>query len=217
MAKNELYVESLSDYKTARGDTDGNTLVSIAGGAVEVTGEVSISGGAGTLGEYNATTPILSDAATDSLQLDVSANLRTSDQFAPQYEDNSLGVAFASEKALASATGAWSLHSTGASAVGTAGVAIKATPGRLRKIIVTNTAAGTIFCFHLMNSSTAPINGAVPVVRKVLPAASTIEIDFSESGLYLSAGISFAISTAASPGSLTLAGTSDCYVSALYL
>lgn len=100
-------------------------------------------------------------------------------------------------------------------AVGTAGVVIKAQPGRLYILDVTNHGT-TAYVLMVFDKATAPANADAPIWRIPLPAGDKAQLDFAAFGLGCTAGISFAISTAASPDTLTLPGAADCHWHAQY-
>ena len=107
--------------------------------------------------------------------------------------------------------GSWTLY-TGAAAVGTAGVVIKASAGRLRALRATNTSATGRY-LHIHNRAVAPINTNSPVVRAFVPGNTTFTFEVLE-GMFLSTGIAYALSTTAVD--TTLLGADDFVTDALY-
>lgn len=105
-------------------------------------------------------------------------------------------------------------HASPTTAVGTAGVNISTKQGRLYKIRVVNTAASTNYYVMLVDKATAPVNGDSPKYTITVKAASDAEDRWDMYGLYFANGCGLAISTTANV--VTLAATSDCYVSADY-
>lgn len=103
---------------------------------------------------------------------------------------------------------------TRATAFGTAGLIISATPGRLYALTVCNNAAATKYWVQIFDKATAPANADIPIWEGQAGAVTDREFDFGIHGLYCAAGISIALST--TPATLTLAGATDGTAFALY-
>ena len=97
---------------------------------------------------------------------------------------------------------------------GTSGVVLLSKPGRLYRLTVTNHAA-TAYVLMVFDKATAPANSDIPIWRKLLPASGEADINLEEFGTYCALGIGIAISTAASPDTLTLAAAADAHFAAL--
>ncbi len=155
--------------------------------------------------------------------MDANGNLRTAEQFAGGYENNAVGVAYTLSKAVPTNDGAWSFTSSAGTAIGTAGVSIKAAPGRVRRITVTNKNATTGFYFMLHNKASAPVASDAPVERYWVPerdatvkeTINTIIVDFGPDGLYLGTGIGIAASSAVD--SVTLLAGLDCHYNIVWI
>jgi hypothetical protein len=106
-----------------------------------------------------------------------------------------------------------SQYDSGSALVGTAGVVIKASQGKLYKIAAVNNAA-TPYILMVFDKATAPVNNDVPIWRRRLPASGEIEVDFGLFGIGGTAGLSWAISSTVAR--LTLAVSADVSVSAIY-
>lgn len=153
------------------------------------------------------------------LETDATGNLRSVEQSAAAAENNTDAVIFGSPRAIASSTGAWT-HSAnaGASPVGTAGVNVKSSAGRVRRIRATNIGTTAGFYIAIVNKATAAANSDNIVSRAwVPPREATVStrndatLDFGDAGLYLSTGISFCASTTA--GVVTLLAGADMHYS----
>ena len=133
---------------------------------------------------------------------------RTGDQFAPQYEDNTLGVAYGMRRPVSSATSA---DSSDVSAAAEASSVTKATPGRVYSIDFMNGNAAPRY-FQLFNSATVPADTAVPVLSVYVPAGQSVHMAW-ENGLYFSTGIAWANS---STGATKTVGAADSLANVLY-
>lgn len=150
------------------------------------------------------------------LQADASGSLRTVEQGAPQAENNTDALIFTSPRAIASTTGGWTHSASNSAAIGTAGVNLKSSAGRVRRISATNigTTAGFYIC--LINKASNAVNGDNIVARRwVPPREATVttdnsrDLDFGESGVVLSTGITICASTTA--GTVTLIGANELH------
>lgn len=105
---------------------------------------------------------------------------------------------------------------SGGTPVGTAGVNLKATAGRLYHLAAYNK-SGTAYILMVFNKATAPVNSDAPVLRKHIAAHGDCVIghdELGEFGQYFSAGIGIAISS--TDDTLTLAVSDDMHFHALY-
>lgn len=173
------------------------------------------------MSRYEATRPTMTDEQFAVLMSNIRGDLAVQEQYAPGYEDNTNSVAWTTVRALAVATGAWSNYGSGATKIGTAGVVAKASAGRLRRIAAINTSGATNYYLVVLNKATAAAANDVTV--DAVPLSNTGAsfglsrgaIDFGSEGIYLSAGISLAIST--TPEKVTLAGANDCVIFGQYM
>lgn len=123
------------------------------------------------------------------------------------------------EPAAADSTDAWTNYAS-AAVVGTAGINIKASPGRLRQIRATNKSTTVQYWLLIVNKASAPVANDLPVWAIELPALTAAGVkadgdaDFGPAGLYLSAGLSYALSTTSDK--VTLAASADAMVYAKY-
>jgi hypothetical protein len=143
---------------------------------------------------YNSAAIVMADAAARELQLTQEAWLRTCEQQAPQYEDNTNGVNASVSKPLAVNTYAPSLFTNfGANAT----LNVKASAGNLFTFTHYNLNAATRYLqFH--NTATTPAGAAVPLLTFPVPGSSAINLGpefFTANGIYFSTGIAFAFST----------------------
>lgn len=104
---------------------------------------------------------------------------------------------------------------TSAAAEGTAGIAVKTTPGRVYGATV-EVISATQYWFMVFDKATAAINGDTPIYRKRLSANGSVDLPswISDRGLGCTKGISFALSSTS--GTLTLAVAADMLVAAHY-
>lgn len=84
-------------------------------------------------GQFTLAPIALADGNFRNFQLSAEAWLRTVEQQAPTAEDNVNNVYWVAQRATATATGAWT-NSSPVALIGTVGINLKATPGRLRRI-----------------------------------------------------------------------------------
>lgn len=171
------------------------------------------------LAQYLATRPVMSDAQFATFMANTRGDLAVQEQFLPDYEDNDNDIAWVNRRAISTSTGAWTNYASGGAAlVGTAGITIKASAGRLRGIGGCNTSAATKYYLLVINKATAPVADDVAVASVPLDTTGSFggsgnSLDFGE-GIYLSAGVSYAISTL--PQKVALAGALDCAVWGFY-
>jgi hypothetical protein len=169
------------------------------------------------VGTFNLVKPTLADGNFTPVQFDSNGNLRTAEQFVGGYENNGAGVAYTLGRAIPTNDGAWSTTSSGGTAVGTSGVSVKASPGRVRRLSITNKNATTGFYLMLHNKASAPVNSDAPVDRFWVPerdvtakdTVNTVVIDFGPEGRYFSTGIGIAASSTVD--TVTLLAGLDCH------
>lgn len=94
-----------------------------------------------------------------------------------------------------------------------ASLIIKASPGRLFNLIITNTKASAQY-IQLFNSTTLPADTTAALVSIYVPATSSASIDYSLIGRYFSTGI--VVSNSSTAATKTI-GSADCFFSAEYL
>jgi hypothetical protein len=114
-----------------------------------------------------------------------------------------------------SATGGLS-NSRTISAATTNATVVKATPGKVHRVIVSNINAAARY-LKLYNKATAPTVGTdVPVITLLLPAASQQQLDLSDLGLQFSAGIGFALTTGVADADVAAVSANEHVVNILY-
>lgn len=149
------------------------------------------------MGRYNSSAPTLTDGQVIALQLDVSGNTKVTEQFAPQYEDNTNAVAAMQVKPLAATTYAYSLGSNlGANATQN----VKSSTGNVFSVMCQNLNV-SIRYFQLHNTATTPAGGATPILSFPVPGSSTVIIGtdfFGAGGLNFTTGVAMAFSTTSS-------------------
>lgn len=133
---------------------------------------------------------------------------KTGDQFAPQYEDNTLGVAYGMRRPVPSATSA---DSSDVSAALEASSVTKATPGRVYSVDFYNGNAAARW-FQLFNSATVPADTTVPILSVYVGIGQSVHLAW-ENGLYCSSGISWCNS---STGGAKTVGAADSLANILY-
>lgn len=102
------------------------------------------------------------------------------------------------------------------SAATTNATVVKATAGRVYRIIVSNVNAAARY-LKLYNKATAPTVGTdVPVITLLLPAASQQQLDLSDLGLDFSAGIGFALTTGVADTDVAAVAANEHVVNILY-
>jgi len=190
------------------GDVDVLTLPALSAGS-NVIGAIELIGSAvAPLTAIKATVEALGDG-TGRQGINVIECKR------PLYELDTEQVAAVMQRAVSTQTGAMSLYSTPSAGVGTTGVSVKGSGGRVYCAIVSNKHATDAFWFFIDNKATAPVNTDVPEFR-VRVAAQTTVIVVIEMGLPFATGIGVAASTDASPGQLTLLGSDNMHLTLGY-
>lgn len=99
-------------------------------------------------------------------------------------------------------------------AFGTNAISVSTKAGRLYKLRVLNTSAGTKYFAQIHDKASAAVNTEVPIWEGQVAAGQDIEFEFGLAGLYCANGCSVAISSTA--GVLTLAAATDARAYALY-
>ena len=145
-----------------------------------------------TMGVYHAAPAARTEGQAGPLEVDASGNLRVVEAVAPQYEDNTAGVAWMHTRPTASATNPISVD---VSAALEAATVSKASPGRFyRARGRVDKSIGTADRWILvMNASSVPGDGAVTILTSIkIPHVtgtdSFFDIDIPQ-GLYASTGI----------------------------
>lgn len=111
------------------------------------------------------------------------------------------------------------LRKSSTTAVGTAGVSVKGTPGRIYEVCAVSADATIGAWLQIFDKATAAVNNDVPIYRQWIPGTTdavgdaTIRPAFPW-GLYCSLGISIAFSS--TPALLTLVGASNFSYTAIY-
>jgi hypothetical protein len=131
----------------------------------------------------------------------------------PAYEDNGNGAACTTNQPIAGPAHAWSSSSSAGTSVGTAGVSVKASPGRVRLIRVYNkNTVPTSFVAMVVDKATAPVNADAPIDRQLVAGnGGTVLFDYGPEGCYFANGIALAASTVASPDTVTLIAANDMH------
>jgi hypothetical protein len=172
-----------------------------------------------SFGKYNATPPTLVDGQSIIQQLDSQGNVKETLATLVAGEDLTNNVLRVRSPATADSTDAWTNYAS-AVLVGTAGINIKASAGRLRHIIATNKSTTVQYWLLIVNKASAPVANDLPIAAFVLNALTGVtikddgQLDFGSDALYCSAGISYALSTTSEK--VTLAGSADAMVYARY-
>ncbi|HVV59678.1 MAG TPA: hypothetical protein VHC45_15065 [Gaiellaceae bacterium] len=168
-------------------------------------------------GEFNLTPGTIADGDQAPLQVDPNGNLRTAEQFAPAAENNAAGVMYTLDKAVPTGDGGWTYSNSTSAGVGTGGVSIKGSSGRVRRILAVNASTTAGFYIQLHDKASAPSGGETPIARRWVPARDGTDkaavndtvMDFGPAGLYLANGIGLAASSTV--GTLTVLGANDCH------
>lgn len=156
-------------------------------------------------GVYQATPDTIADSKAAAIAIDTNRNVKTREQYAPGYEDNTNNVAGIAQKPVSSTTYSWT---QGQAIYSDVDIAAKASAGMIRKIRVNNKNAAERFLW-LINKATAP-SGDTTFVQVFPIAASTnnlLTFELGDSGHYCSTGISIGVSTSAT--TFTAATTTD--------
>jgi hypothetical protein len=241
-----IFTSSKSLSPSIPGDGYANTTIPIIGARLQgwsgstwnmiragVTGIMtSVTGilNALPISRYLVTQPTLSDGYATEFQGDYRGNIKIAEQYAPKAEDNNSKVLYTIPRAVGINTDAdgsvttWTNYHTGTTKIGTAGLNIKSSPGRIRMISGENvsTTATDGYYLVLVDKATAPVNGDAVIASTVLPpkVASVVPcpaniLDFGAEGTYCAAGISFAISS--TPEKVTLGAQNYYTVWARYI
>jgi hypothetical protein len=170
---------------------------------------------------YNSTPGTRTTGQGGTLEADATGNLRSAEQFGAAAEDNTALLMWVAGRASSTATGAWTGYESGTTKIGTAGINVKASAGRLRRLSAENASTSATYWLVAVNKASAPVANDAVVASTILPPqlAATIPqpviaMDFGIDGKYFSTGISYAIST--TPEKVTL-GSADCHVWGDYL
>lgn len=114
-----------------------------------------------------------------------------------------------------SATGGLS-NSRTISAATTNATVVKATPGKVHRVIVSNINALARY-LKLYDKATAPTVGTdVPAVTLLLPGTSQQQLDLSDLGLQFAAGIGFALTTGVADTDVAAVAAGEHVVNILY-
>lgn len=166
-------------------------------------------------GIYTATPSTRTSGNGSNLEQDSTGNLRAAEQYAPQYEDNTNGVAQVMVKPLASSTYVPTrFQNIGANAT----LNVKATTGNIFSVYCHNLVAADRW-LQLHNTATTPGGAAVPAQSFYIPPMGVLEKGmgdyFSAAGLNYATGIAFAIST--TEGTYTAATATDHFTQITYV
>jgi hypothetical protein len=203
---NQLTGQPVSDGSEIDAATDGygrQRVIIDAGSSTNTIGSVSLNAGSNLIGQVQL--------LQDGYVISATNPLKEQELYSPQYEDNSNGVAFIQTRAIATATGAWSTYAS--AKIGTGGVNLKASAGRLKKITVTNIATTAGFLI-ITNLATAPVTSATGIQRYVPGAIGTYTWDWGTDGVYFTTGIGFGIYTTDAAAAFSAA---SFYVDAQYI
>lgn len=152
-------------------------------------------------GRYSASRPTLTDGQGTYSMFNQRGDLSIQEQYSPDYEDNANDVAWVATRSLATAVGAWSNYQSGTTKVGTAGLSVKTSGGRVRRMGAGSASATGAFLVAV-NKASAAANGDAVIASVWIPAGQANNIDLGESGVYFDTGISLAMSS--TPEKVTL-------------
>ncbi len=114
-----------------------------------------------------------------------------------------------------SASQGGSLHSLVAAAT-TNATSVKAAPGTIYAHVISNKAI-TGMWFKFYNKASAPTVGTdVPVLQYLVPASTSISLNFGAAGLLFSNGIAFAITVLDAANDTTAVAAAQCYSTLVY-
>jgi len=153
-------------------------------------------------GVYLAVPPTLTTGQFYSLLLDIAGNLKITQATMQAGENLTDNVQMVMPKAVSSSTGGWSNYNSGSALMGTAGVSVKASGGRLARATASNTST-TVACFLVaVDKATAAVNGDQVVAHEAVPALTAAgvknsgTIDFGAiGGKVFTNGIALALSS----------------------
>lgn len=165
------------DLSVLRVDASGNLKVTSAGGGGEA-----------------ITAPLGSATTTANAVAIVPA---TGALFTVNAGINSVSSLWGSVNNVAVATGGVALFSRIPSCAATTNLTgVKSTPGRVYKILATNTTAAAIYIKFYNNVSGAVVVGTSTVfMSRTIPANSTASYDFMDIGAFFGVGITYALTT----------------------
>lgn len=144
--------------------------------------------------QYLSTLPALTTGQYTNLLTDSQGDLNVDERFAPQYEDNTNGVAALAIKPLAVATYSWTQFKN---LQANSTLNVKASAGNVASLYCHNI-GGAIGYIQLHNTATTPGGGATPIYSFLIPAGGTALIDqdfFGQNGINFATGIAFAVSS----------------------
>jgi hypothetical protein len=131
-----------------------------------------------------------------ALQESIASNLlaltAAGEPYAPQYEDNTVGVALTMRRPSASATNA---DTSDVSAAAEASSVSKASAGRLYSVTFTNGNAAARY-LQFFNAASVPADTTVPVLSIYVAAGQSVQL-YWENGIYFSTGICWCNSSTA--------------------
>lgn len=175
--------------------------------------------GAGVLGIYNASAPTVTDANFERLQIDVNANLKTREQYAPTAEDNVNNLYATTVRPVSSS----SYTGVAFSAIlNDVDISVKNAAGNLLSVSASNINAAIRY-LQIHNKASAPAGGDTPVFSFPIPAGTstapaTVSLGrefLGQHGQHLTAGVAIGISTVAA--TFTAATTTDHTVNGTYV
>lgn len=153
---------------------------------------------------YNAAPTARTEGQYGPVQGASNGSVTTTETAAPVYENNADGAAMTAEQAIASITGAWSRTSSVAAGNAVAGIVVKAGPGRVRRIRVSNSNATVGFYFQVFDATVAPTSTVTLAIDRVwVPPRDAVTasndntrlLDYGPGGLYCANGIVIAASS----------------------
>ena len=157
---------------------------------------------------YHLAPSTRTDGQGGPFETDANGNLRVAEQNAPTYEYNNDAVAGTHDKPVASATfNAVPCASAAKSNTG----CVKASPGNLYTLWVTNNHATASQAYALVNKAANPAGTDVGLYHFMVPPGQTLPISF-RFGMRFSVGIAWAQVATLGATSITLAGSSDSTV-----
>jgi hypothetical protein len=197
--------------KATSGALDVNAVGNVASGATDAGNPVKVGG------KYNATLPTIADGQRGDLQVDANGRLIVAEAFTPLAEDNANGVMAVHYKPIVGDSYAWTPD---ISAALEASSVAKATSGTIRYFAgrIDSTLATGTYYLQFLNHSSLPADGAVTMlcapikVQHTTGTDSPIVIDFKDSCIYASTGITWCLSTTEFTKTISTAHVSSTFL-----